>query len=95
MRLTPVEKLKQMLREKGFEIDLLVPAEGAYRHMDCCRWDSFGNHDGRRISMCSWDTVTKCVKEGIVVKPVKEPNGRIIYSEYECFALSSVTPRSQ
>lgn len=70
-------KLKESLREAGVECDVLAeelrPAEGYYRsntHADCWRWDGSIHlriEDGGsvRASVGCWDTMTKCVKNGM------------------------------
>ncbi len=64
-------KLAALLAEAGYVVDLgsLQVAGGFYRqHPDhYARWLAFADHDGDRVSLQGADTVTDCVRHGVVV----------------------------
>jgi len=81
-RKTKREKLAELLRAEGFDVhawDLQEP-KGYWRtsiHADVCRWECVRavhadprdgpNAPRRPVSLSSWDTMTACVRHGIVV----------------------------
>jgi hypothetical protein len=74
--MTTRDKLAKMLAEKlGFEVraDDLIPAKGFYRtshFSECLRWEGFvGGH-----SIGSWDTMTKCIRNGFEISEGREIN---------------------
>lgn len=71
--LAPVKtsaRLALLLEAEGFSGAELHPAKGHYRtskYADVHRWEGFATHGTISVSLYSWDTMTACVKRGIVV----------------------------
>lgn len=63
-------KLTEMLQDVGISVspyDLWVQ-EGAYRSWDLARWGGYhATYQNRQFNLTSWDTMTMCVKNGIII----------------------------
>lgn len=67
-------KLAELLKAEGYEMDMILPAQGVYRSSpfhDCYRWEGWGKRPGVNINIyfSSWDTITACVRNGIEIAP--------------------------
>ncbi len=48
----------------------LYAVSGHYRtskYADCCRWEGRAMRNGIKVCLSSWDTMTDCVRLGVVV----------------------------
>jgi hypothetical protein len=76
-RPTVSERLASLIESVGFRNVVLRPAKGAWRtdvRQDVYRWEgSAVTHgyaqlpDGLDVSLASWDTMTDCVRHGIIL----------------------------
>jgi len=63
-------RLALLLEAEGFLGVELYPAKGHYRtskYADVHRWEGYATRDTLSVSLYSWDTMTVCVKRGVVV----------------------------
>lgn len=62
-------RLAGLLARHGIAVNLLFAAQGRERsdpREDIYRWEAWGvDSDGLRVSLCSYDTMTSCVRRGI------------------------------
>lgn len=62
-------RLAEMLRAAGFylEPDDLEDSKGYWRmpQQDVMRWDAWAFSGGRTVHICSWSTMSDCVRRGI------------------------------
>lgn len=92
-RKTTREKLADLLRAEGFVVDAssLKDARGYWRtdvRADVYRWECYEatrpqdnpNTPGIGVTACSWNTMTDCVRHGIVVEREKSPCFYLIHS---------------
>ena len=92
------EKLAEMLQAKGFMVqpeDFWIQ-EGVYRHFayDGARWGAYWHpKKGSQLvySIYSWDTMTECVRTGIVVMPDDTPCHFEVHSGKSCTTKEGVT----
>lgn len=74
-RPTKRERLSALLAEKGIEIKPydLDTQQGAYRSVlwDLARWFGSATYKGRRLNVCSWCTMTDCVRYGIDIVSIE------------------------
>ena len=66
------ERLSSLLLAEGIDAKphQLWPAQGHWRtdvRADVYRWEGQGTKDGHVVLLCCWDTMTKCVRNGITV----------------------------
>lgn len=62
------ERLKELLAKKGYNVTFFIPALGFWRtaHADVHRWEAQAlDEHGKTRQLASWDTMTKCVRNGI------------------------------
>lgn len=64
-------RLRRMLQALGFEVVFFMPVQGRWRHntADVQPWQAQCVHEGRTVTIGSWETMTQCVrhKGGLVV----------------------------
>ena len=65
-------KLVALLEAEGFSDIQVAAVQGHYRtspYADTLRWEGFARRaaDGIRMHIYSWETMTKCVRQGIKV----------------------------
>lgn len=67
--------LAKALGEAGYDVDPsdLFPQRGAWRtnrRLDVCRWEATVRRrsDGLHLAVLCWDTMTECVRRGILVE---------------------------
>jgi hypothetical protein len=69
-RPTIQERLRNLLTNEGIWIEgELWQQAGFWRRtsLDLARWGGFGWYKGKRRQFCCWDTMTHCVRTGIVI----------------------------
>ena len=78
------QKLSLLLEEKGVIINPLDlwSQKGYYTHRnhDLARWGGHAHYNGHLAILCSWDTMTDCVKYGIEIS-VKGNEIEVSYAE--------------
>lgn len=82
MRLTPTEKLIDLLAEEGFSNVRMFPAMGAHRRHDVHRWEAIADRGGKPWNLYSWNTITECARNGIQVHPDEDG----VYGFFEILA---------
>lgn len=62
-----LERLEKLLSDLGFAVpvDAIRPVQGYWKRQDVYRWEARLGFEGREVSVCSWDTVSDCVRYGI------------------------------
>lgn len=62
-----IEQLEELLCDLGFGVPhgAIRPVSGYWRKQDVFRWEAQLIFEGREVAVCSWDTVTDCVRFGI------------------------------
>lgn len=57
------KRLERLLEKAGYVVDFMIPTRGYYLQSvaDCWRWEAW------KLHFYSWDTMTECVRERIVV----------------------------
>lgn len=68
------KRLERLLEKAGYVVDFMMPTRGYYLHTvaDCWRWEAWGwsaadTAKRGKLHFYSWDTMTECVREGLVV----------------------------
>jgi hypothetical protein len=70
------QKLCELIEAQGFHVEDLYPAQGYWRiYADVYRWEGLGKANGWSrlpsgiaVSFQSWETMTTCVRQGIVIE---------------------------
>lgn len=73
------QKLCELIEAQGFLVEKLYAAQGYWRssiYADVYRWEGHGKANGwsklpvgMEVSFHSWETMTTCVRQGIIIEP--------------------------
>ena len=81
-------RLMKLLEKEGFtDVEISAP-QGRERsdvRQDIYRWQGWGTRDGARCSLCSWDTMTSCLRGIEVHHAVGDPP-----TSFDIYALKPV-----
>ena len=94
--MTTQEKLIDMLADKGYSVDVMMPALGYWRRTSCDvhRWDAdCKDVNGKHVSIGSWYTMTECVRKGFNL--VENPRDGSWYLDVEIAESPKKISRSQ